>query len=201
MRASTSARAALDQQLEDPLEVGLPTDGPGDRGRRLQRRDSAFELVAAGGDAAVQPRVLDRDRGPVGEDDERLLVGLVELAVGLLGQVEVAVGLAADEDRHAQEAVHRRMAEGEAVRARVVADVGHAQRPRVADEDAEDPVPSGQVADRAVGLRVDPAGQEALELPAAVVEDAERRVARAGQLARHLEHAVEDDLEVELGHH
>ena len=103
------------------------------------------------GDAAVQASVLDRDRRPVGQDDERLLVGLVEVAAGLLGQVEVAVGLAADEDRHAQEAVHRRVAEREAVGARVVADVGHPQWPRIADQDAEDPVAAGQVADRAVG--------------------------------------------------
>ena len=82
----------------------------------------------------------------------------------------------------------------------MVADVGHAQRPRIADEDAEDAVPAGQVADRAVGVRVDPTGQEALELLAALVEDAQRGVARAGELSSHLEHAVEDDLEVELGH-
>ena len=49
-------------------------------------------------------------------------------------------------------------------------------------------------------VRVDPAGQEALELLAALVEDAQRGVARAGELAGHLEHAVEHDLEVELGH-
>ena len=100
--------AALDQQLEDALEVGLAADRPRDRRRRLERRDGPLELVAARGDAAVQARVLDRDRRPVGEHDERLLVGLVEVAVRLLGQIEVAVGLAADEDRHAQEAVHRR---------------------------------------------------------------------------------------------
>ena len=46
---------------------------------------------------------------------------------------------------------------------------------------------------------VDPAGQEALELLAALVEDAQRGVARAGELPGHLEHAVEDHLEVELG--
>ena len=48
-------------------------------------------------------------------------------------------------------------------------------------------------------VRVDPAGEEALELLAALVEDAQRGVAGAGELARHLEHAVEDHLEVELG--
>ena len=83
---------------------------------------------------------------------------------------------------------------------RVIGDVGQTQRPRFADEDAEDPVPSGQVADRAVGLRVDPAGQETLELLAAVMEDPQRRVTRAGQLTGHLEHAFEDHLQVELGH-
>ena len=82
----------------------------------------------------------------------------------------------------------------------MVADVGHPQRPRIADEDAEDPVPPGQVADRAVDVRVDPAGQEALELLAALVEDPQGGVARAGELAGHLEDAVEDDLEIEFGH-
>ena len=106
---------ALDQQLEDALELRLASDRASDRGRRLERRDRALELVAPGGDTAVQPRVVDRDRGPVRQDDERLLVGLVEPALVLLGQVQVAVGLAADEDRHAEERPHGRMTERKAV--------------------------------------------------------------------------------------
>ena len=45
----------------------------------------------------------------------------VELAPSvLLGQVEVAVGLAADQDRDAEEGLHRRVAEREAVRPRML---------------------------------------------------------------------------------
>jgi hypothetical protein len=82
----------------------------------------------------------------------------------------------------------------------MVAHVGHPKRARVADQHAEEAVASGQVADRAVGVRVDPAREEALELLAALVEDAQRGVARAGELTGDLEHAVEDDFEVELGY-
>ena len=56
-----------------------------------------------------------------------------------------------------------------------------------------------QVADRAVRLRVDSARDEARERLARFVEHAERRVARAGQLARDVEHLREQRLEVALG--
>ena len=46
---------------------------------------------------------------------------------------------------------------------------------------------------------VDAGGQEALELLAALVEHADRRVARAGELARDLEQPLEHRLGVELG--
>jgi hypothetical protein len=82
----------------------------------------------------------------------------------------------------------------------VLPDVAQTQRARIADEDAQDAVAPRQVADRAVGRRVDPAREKALELKAALVEDAQRGVARAGQLAGDVEHAVENDLEVQLGH-
>ena len=130
--------AALDEQLQDAVEVRLAPERAGDRRRRLQRRDRPLELVAALAHVAVEPGVVDRDAGPLGQDDERLLVGLVERAALLLGQVEVAVGLPADEDGHPQEAVHLGMPEREAVGPRVAADVVEAQRPRVADEHAED---------------------------------------------------------------
>ena len=82
----------------------------------------------------------------------------------LLGQVEVAVGDAAQQDRHAEERAHRRMAGREADRARVLGQVVQAQRLRVADQHAEDAAPARQVADRRVRLRVDAGGDEALEL-------------------------------------
>ena len=78
-------------------------------------------------------------------------------------------------------------------------DVGEPQRPRVLDQHAEHAVPARQVADLAVRVLVDPDGQEALELLAALVEDADRRVARAGQLTGDLEQPFEHRLGVELG--
>ena len=81
----------------------------------------------------------------------------------------------------------------------MLADVGDPQRPRVVDQEAEDPAAAREVADRAVGRLVDAAGEELGELAAVLVEDPERRVARAGQVARGLEDTVEDDVEVELG--
>jgi hypothetical protein len=52
-----------------------------------------------------------------------LLVGLVEVAVGLLGQVEVAPGLAADHDRDDEEIAHRRVTRREPEGAGVLGDV------------------------------------------------------------------------------
>ena len=79
------------------------------------------------------------------------------------------------------------------------ADVVQPQRPRVGDQDAEHAAPAREVADRAVGLLVDPGGEEALELLAALVEHADRGVARAGELARDLEQPLEHRLGVEHG--
>ena len=79
------------------------------------------------------------------------------------------------------------------------ADVGEHERARVLDQHAEDPAATRQVADRGVGRGVDAAGEEALERPALLVEHADGRIARAGQLAGGLEQPLEHDLEVELG--
>ena len=79
------------------------------------------------------------------------------------------------------------------------ADVGEHERSRVLDQHAEDP------AARAAGRRsphawpVDAAGEEALERLAPLVEHADGRVARAGQLPGGLEQPLQHDLEVELG--
>jgi hypothetical protein len=190
--------AALDDELEHAVELGLAPHRARDRGRGLEAAHGALELGAAGVHGAVQARVLDRDRRPVGEDDDRLLVALVERPVRLLGQVQVAPCLVADQDRHAEEAAHRRMAGREAVGARVLAEVVDAQRDRVLDEHAEDAPPARQLPDRVVRGLVDPAREELGELAAVLVEDAQRGVPRARQLARRLEHPVEHDVEVEL---
>ena len=62
---------ALDDQLEHPVEVDLAADGAGDRRGRLEPAHRPLELVAARLGRPVEPRVLDRDRRPVGEDARR----------------------------------------------------------------------------------------------------------------------------------
>ena len=79
------------------------------------------------------------------------------------------------------------------------ADVGQPQRPRIVDQHTEHAAPAGQVADRSMRLLVDARGEEPLEQLAPLVEHADRRVARAGQLARDLEQLIEHDLRIELG--
>src|SRR6478736_4371353 len=82
----------------------------------------------------------------------------------------------------------------------MVADVVEAQRARVFDEHAEDAAPARQVADGAVGVLVDAAREEAGELAASLVEDAQRDVARPREVGGGLQEPVEHRLEVELGH-
>src|SRR6185437_16755890 len=55
-----------------------------------------------------------------------------------------------------------------------------------------------EIADSRAGGGVDPDRQELLEAVAAVVEDAERRVPRAGEVPRGLEDGLEHRLEVEV---
>ena len=59
------------------------------------------------------------------------------------------------------------------------------------DQHAEDAAAARQVADRALRLLVDAGGEEALELLAALVEHADRGVARAGHLAGDLEQLMQ----------
>ena len=63
--------------------------------------------------------------------------------------------------------------------------VGDAHRPRVPEEDAENAVIARQVADPSSRRLVDPRRDEALEVSAGAVEDAQRRVARGHQPCRH----------------
>ena len=99
---------ALDDQLEDALELHLASDRFGDVRRRAHPRmacSSSSARIARGRRAGV----LDRDAGPCREEDRRLLVRLRERAVVLLGEVQVPPGLAANQDRHTEERRHRRM--------------------------------------------------------------------------------------------
>ena len=201
-RAGFHERAAtLHDQLEHALEIGFEPDGTRDRRSRLEASYDAFEILSSPGNVLVQARVADRDCGPLGEDDGRLFVALVELgAVLLVGQVKVPVDLAADHDRHPEEGRHRRVARGEAVRARMLCDIGEAQWPGVTDQLSEDASPPGKRTDHAAGFVVDAEEHEAFELLLVLVENPESRVARTGELARGLEDAAQHDLHVQLGH-
>ncbi|MEZ4588382.1 MAG: hypothetical protein R2909_18545 [Gemmatimonadales bacterium] len=199
--------AAVDDQLEDAGDLGLAADRAGDVGHNRERLGGAlglvalaFGLVAAAAHTFVEARVLNRDRRPVGEHRDRRLVALVELrAAGLLGQVEVSPDVAANPDRHAEEGAHRRVPRGESVGSGVGGHVGEAKRLGVPDQLAQYAVPSRQVADLGAGGVVDTERKEAFQLATALVEDAERRVARPGQLARCVEHEFEHALEIEAG--
>ena len=147
-----------------------------------------------------QARVGDGDRGPLGEDEDRLDIVLVEVGAALLlGQVEVAPGLAADPDRDAEEPMHRRVARREPERARIVGDVVELQRARIVDQDAEDSAAAREIPDLGVGLGRDTAREELLERAAAVVEYADRGKSRAREIPRGLQDRVQERIEIELG--
>ena len=167
-RAGADERSRpLDDQLEDAVEVRLSAEGLRDRHRRVEAADGPLEVVTAALDGRVEPRVVYRDRGPVGEDDDGLLVGVGERhAALLLGQVEVAPDLLADDHRDAEERLHLRMRAGEPARARVLTEVLEPERPRLLDEQPEDAPTAGQLPDPAVRRVVDAGRDEALELHA-----------------------------------
>ena len=118
-RASTSARPRLTTSSSTrSRSVSAPTD----RARPPWPRARAPPAQALGGGLAarVETRVVDRDGGPLGQHDHRLLVALVEVRPALLvGEIEVAVDLVADPDRHPEERLHRRVPGRKAVRARM----------------------------------------------------------------------------------
>ena len=74
-----------------------------------------------------------------------------------------------------------------------------AQRPRIADQLAEHPAASRRRTDLAHRLLVQPDVLEPLEARLVAVEDAERGIAGAGQVAGSVEHVAEHRLELELG--
>ena len=93
----------------------------------------------------VEAGVLDHDTGRRGQGDHDVLVLVGEVdATGLLGQVQVPEDLVADPHRHPEERAHRRVVLREAVRRGVGGDVVEPDRPRVVDEQPEQPVPGRQ---------------------------------------------------------
>ena len=132
-------------------------------------------------DLLVQPGVLDRDPGVDGERLDQPLVGRGELrGPGLVGEVQVADRAALHGDRHAEEAVHRRVVRREPVAARIDGDVRDPERAVLLDDQAEEAVAAREWADRGPGLAAHPGRDEALD-DAVRVDGPEGRVVRADQ--------------------
>ena len=192
-RARLRHRAsALDDQLEHPARarsrsptaraIAAVASRP-----RTARSSSARRRC----DVLVQARVVDRDCRPLGRARPASCSSLLGelLSAGLVGQVEVAVGLPANGDRHAEEGRHRRVAGGKPYErgCSVTSCSRSGSGSRISSPSTPWPRGSGPI--DPARLLVDSDGEEALELALALVEDAQRRVARAGQLASRLEHA------------
>ncbi len=91
------------------------------------------------------------------------------------------------------------MAGREADGARILVQVMEAERLRVSDQHAENAPAARQVADRRMCLGVDPRRQEPLEPRAAVVDDAECGVLRAGEGGSGLDESLQEHVERQLG--
>ena len=123
--ARRSARAGARQtRVEQPLEVGLRRRARG-RSRAATRAGATTASPTRTSRAfSIATAACDGEQG----DDLLVLLGEV-LAARLLRQVEVPVGDAAQHDRDAEEAAHRRMVGREADRAWVAREVVETQRP------------------------------------------------------------------------
>ena len=182
---------AFGHELEDRVEVDLAGQGARDLACGTQRGDRSFEFVAATLQLVEPPGVVDADGRVLGEDQQQLLVGLVELrTAGLLGQVDVAVDLAADHDRTAEECLHLGVPGREAVRVWMPRQVGEPEDLRVRDELAQHAAAEREVADDLAFVLVDADGEEARERIPLLVEEAERGVACPGQLLCGAQHAA-----------
>ena len=168
-----AAKAARDQ-LEQSRELDLARQRSPDLVQRLQ-------LLRPGCRRLVQPCVLDRHSRLARQRPDELLVLLGERLGLLLGQVEIAERPAAEQDRHTQEAVHRRMVGRKADGARIVADRLQPQRARVGDQGAENAAAAREISDLRNGLLVEAGVDEALEPRTGGIDHAQRRVAGAGQ--------------------
>ena len=183
----------VDDEAEQRFDVSLGRERVADLVQRLQ-------LPRPAGRRLVEPRVLDGDSRLTRKQGDELLILLGEvLPKLLLGEIEVAVGDAAQQDRHAQERLHRRMRGREADRPRILGQVMQAERLRIVDERSEDPAPVRKGADRCVSLRVDAVRQKPLELRTGLVDDAQRGVPCARQLRRDFDESLQNGVERELG--
>jgi hypothetical protein len=79
-------------------------------------------------------------------------------------------------------------------------DVYQAERPWILDEHAEDPAPTRELSDGLMGCRIDAGREEALELCALLIQDAESGEFGVGDSARGLENPVEHRLGIKLAY-
>ena len=192
-RASTSSRSRRATRASS----GSSSSSDGERVADLVQR---LELAQPARRALVQPRVLDRDRRLRREQLRQLLVLVREvLPALLLGQVEVPVGDAAQHDRHAEEASSSAGGCGgkpteRGSSARSCSRSGFASRistPRI-------PRPRGRSPIAACVSASMPVVRKRSSAWPGLVDHAERRVARAGQLGRRLDDPLQQRVEREL---
>ncbi len=94
--------------------------------------------------------------------------------------------------------MHRRVSRREPDGALIFRKVVQPQRPCVLDQDAEDAAPVRRVADLRLHLWADAVGDEAFEPAAGAIDDAERRILRAGHAGGGLDDSLEHPVEREL---
>jgi hypothetical protein len=180
------AEAGGEQALDHPV-----VEVAGDALAVLEHHHLAHPLVEAG--------LLDGEAGGDGQGHGHLLVDVGEDLLALaVAQVEVAEDLVADADGHAEERRHRRVVRGEPEAVGMLAQVRQPDRLGVDDQQAQDAVALGQLADGPPPLLVDADGDELREPGAGLVEHAERAVAGLDQVGGRLGDAPQDARQVEV---
>ena len=122
-------------------------------------------------DPQVKTGVLDSHAGRRRQGDYELLVDVGEDLGGcLVGEVEVPENLLPDSDGDAEERLHRRMVRRKPVTVGMLVEVGQPDRLGVHDQQPEDAVALGEVADRLALLVRQPHGDELAEAGPGVVQ-------------------------------
>jgi hypothetical protein len=157
-----------------------------------------LEPLAAALAESVDTGVLDGEAGRAGEGDHQLLVGLREVASAcLLGEVEIAEHGASDSHRHAEERLHRRVMRWKSVRRRMVPQILHPDRSRLADEQTQDAPSVWQGSDGSPILLADASGDE-LDQVALRTHDPESAIPCVRELCRGLDDSAQHVTQVEV---
>ena len=137
----------------------------------------------------MKAHVLDRGSGLDREHDESFFVVLAELGrIALVREVDVAEHVAVGHHRRAEEGRHGRVVRREPVRVRVIPYPRDAHRLGLADEEPEDPMADGRIADGG-SLLVGDADRDELLDRAVRPKDAQRAVRGVRELDRELDDA------------